>query len=688
MDNKLNILVIDDDDVDRMSVRRFLKTAGFKLAITEASDGKQGLEILKESAFDCAFLDYFLPDSNGLEILKAARADGIETPIIMLTGHGDVRLAVEMMQAGATDYLPKGEMSAENLSHSLNHAIKVYKLEQERAEAIAELTESNKRIVNILESISDAFFALDEKGCTTYINQQAERILQANRDALLGNNLVENLPSIASWFKEAMEKALIEKASVSCEGEYELLSIWLEVQIYPGNDGISVYFRDITKRKKSEEYLSHLANYDALTDLPNRVLLMDRLTQALTRAPWHKRSVAVLFCDLDRFKIINDTLGHNVGDHLLKTIASRFQESIRAGDTVSRLGGDEFVILLTDLAKPEDVGKITQKIIDRISDPLMLEGHEVFVTASIGISIFPDDGGDPNVLLKQADVAMYCAKDKGKNNYQMYSPELEAQTADRLTLESALRRSFERDELRVHYQPQIDIQTNIIIGVEALVRWEHPERGMISPADFLPIAEETGLIATIDEWVLKTACEQNVQWRKLGLPPIRVAVNLSDQIFHKNNLVKLVRKILTETNLAADGLELELTEAVVMSDVEHSLKILNQLREMGIQLAIDDFGTGYSSLGYLKHYPIHTVKIDRSFVNDITTDSNDAAIVEAIIAMSHKLKLNVLAEGVETDEQQNYLIKSECDFMQGFLFSRPLAADDFTELLKGQSNKR
>ncbi len=682
MEDKLNILIIDDDDVDRMSVRRFLKSAADEVRTTEACDGKEGLELLMQQSFDCAFLDYFLPDSDGLSILKQVRQAAIETPIIMLTGHGDERLAVEMMQAGASDYLPKGQMSTETLTHALQNTLRMHQLQQERTRAEAELNESNKRIVDILESISDAFFALDDQWHFTYLNQQAERLLQAKRDTLLKHDLNEMLPNLADWFKGAMERTMAEKVLVTCEGHYELLGKWLEAHIYPANEGISVYFRDITERKQVEERLNYLANYDGLTDLPNRTLLLDRFEQALTRAPWHKRSVAVLFCDLDRFKVVNDTLGHHVGDQLLKTIALRIVDCVRDGDTVSRLGGDEFVVLLTDLAKPEDVYKISQQILERVAKPLTLEDHEVYVSASIGICLFPEDGEDPNVLLKNADIAMYRAKQQGKNNYQMYSRVLDAKTADRLTLESSLRHAIENGELSAHYQPQVDLKSNQIIGAEALVRWQHPEMGMMSPADFLPIAEETGLIASIDHWVLRCACKQNRYWRDLGFPPMRVAVNLSDRLFHQPDLVQMVDEILQETGLPADGLELEITEAVVMHDVERALTTISQLREMGVQLAIDDFGTGYSSLSYLKRYPIHSVKVDRSFVRDITTDPDDVAIIEAIIAMAHKLKLNVVAEGVETTEQQDFLVQQNCDVMQGFLFSRPLPHEEFTALVK------
>ncbi len=680
MTDTLRILIIDDDDVDRMTVRRAIKSSGINAEMEEAPNGKTGLRLLQEQTFSCAFLDYLLPDSDGLSVLRAARAAGVGTPIVMLTGHGDERLAVEMMQAGANDYLPKGKITPESLSHSLRHAMRLHQAEQDRLAAERRLQDSNRRITDILESISDAFFAVSNDWRVTYINKEAEHLLHALRNDVLDQNLLERLPHLAPWFHEALLKAMNQKTPHTAEGFDEQSGLWLEAHSYPGNDGVSVYFRDISERKRTEERLSFLANYDALTGLPNRILLKDRLAQALARLPWQNRVLGVLFCDLDRFKLVNDTLGHNVGDHLLKEMARRMKLCTRSGDTVARLGGDEFVILLTDMARTEDIGTITQKIIDSLGQPLHLEGQEVFVTASVGISLYPTDSTDPDSLLKQADVAMYRAKELGKNGYQFYSPKMDAKHAQRLSLESALRHAMVREEFRVYYQPLVDLSSGRIVGAEALIRWQHPELGMISPMDFLPLAEETGLIIPIGNWVLHTACAQARAWAESGHPEIKMAVNLSNRQYRQDNLLGVVQRALETSGLAPEWLELELTEEIVMRNMKHSESLLADIRAMGVALAIDDFGTGYSSLGHLRRFPIQTVKIDRSFIIDLPGNADAAAITEAIIAMAHKLKLEVVAEGVETEAQRAFLQEQGCDIMQGYLFSPPVAAEKWDTL--------
>ncbi|MEQ6341685.1 MAG: EAL domain-containing protein [Gammaproteobacteria bacterium] len=685
MNELLRILIIDDDDVDRMTVLRACKSAGVIMHAEEAPNGKIGLELLKTHTFDCVFLDYLLPDSDGLTILRAARTAGVDTPIVMLTGHGDERLAVEMMQAGANDYLPKGKISPESLAHSLRHAMRLHQAEIDRQAVERKLQASNRRITDILESISDAFFAVTSDWCVTYVNKEAERLLQSRRADLLDQNLLERLPHFSPWFREALIKAMSQKTPLTAEGFDAQSGLWIEAHSYPGNDGISVYFHDITERKQAEERLSFLANYDALTSLPNRILLKDRLAQALARLPWQNRVLGVLFCDLDRFKIVNDTLGHNVGDHLLKEMARRLKQCVRSGDTVARLGGDEFVILLTDMARAEDVGTIAQKIIESLGQPLNLEGQEVFVTASVGISLYPTDSADPDTLLKKADVAMYRAKDMGKNGYQFYSPMMDAKHTQRLSLESAMRHGLAREEFRVFYQPLVELVSGRIVGAEALIRWQHPELGMISPMDFLPLAEETGLIIPIGNWVLHTACAQAQAWATSGHHGLRMAVNLSNRQYRQDNLLGAVRNALERTGLAPTCLELELTEEIVMRNMKHSSALLESIRAMGIALAIDDFGTGYSSLGHLRRFPIQTVKVDRSFITDLPGNTDAAAITEAIIAMAHKLKLEVVAEGVETEAQRAFLQEQGCDVMQGYLFSPPVPAEKWDALWLKQS---
>lgn len=440
-------------------------------------------------------------------------------------------------------------------------------------------------------------------------------------------------------------------------------------------------FRDITKRKQAEERLHYLANFDPLTRLPNRTLFSDRLSQALQRASWHKRSVAVLFLDLDRFKNINDTLGHALGDLVLKNVSERLTACVREGDTVARLGGDEFVLVLDNLAQEEDTRLIAHKILSTLSSPFNVEGHEFFVTTSIGIALYPNDGDTYESLIKNADTAMYRAKEKGKNNYQHYSPALNARISERLALETNLRRALERSEFELHYQPLVTPAWGRVVGVEALLRWKRPDIGMIPPSDFIPIAEETGLILPIGEWVLRTACTQNKAWQAAGLPPVRVAVNLSGGQFQQQHLVETISRILDQTGLSPEYLELELTESVIMKSTETTVTTLRQMDALGITISVDDFGTGYSSLSYLKRFPVSTLKIDRTFVGDLTTDPDDKAIVKAIITLAHSLKLWVVAEGVETQEQLAFLQSLQCDYVQGEFFSRPLPADQVASLL-------
>jgi diguanylate cyclase (GGDEF)-like protein len=434
-----------------------------------------------------------------------------------------------------------------------------------------------------------------------------------------------------------------------------------------------------------EEKLYHHAHYDPLTDLPNRTLLKDRLPQALVRAKRNDTQVAVLFLDLDRFKSINDSLGHAAGDLFLREITHRLTQCVRTVDTVARLGGDEFTIIVPDITADQDVTAditlIADKILSVIAQPFMLHGHEVSTTASIGIALCPQDADDYDELLKNADSAMYHAKSKGRGNYQFYSPDLNAAAIERLDMENSLRHALEQDQLELYYHPQVEISSGQIVGAEALLRWWHPKKGLIPPSEFIPLAEHTGLIVPIGEWVLKTACSQNKAWRDAGFAPIRVAINLAGRQFSDQDLVRNVERILRQTGLEPDGLELEITEGTVMEDTAMAIKILNDLKRMGLQVAIDDFGTGYSSLTYLKQFPIHTLKIDQSFVRDITTDRHDASIVATIIGLGHSLNLKVVAEGVETEEQLRMLRASRCDEFQGYRTSKPLPAREFEVLL-------
>ncbi len=430
-----------------------------------------------------------------------------------------------------------------------------------------------------------------------------------------------------------------------------------------------------------EEEMRHMAHHDALTDLPNRRLFIDIIRIESAQARRHRTSMALLFMDLDRFKEINDTLGHEVGDMLLKEVTTRLKATVRESDTVARTGGDEFNIILADITKAEVIGDITRKIIESFRKPFLLAGHELHMTTSIGISVYPDDSEDMDTLFRYADIAMYYAKELGRNNFQFYNTAINVRSLERMLMESWLRQSVERNELSVDYQPQVNISTRRIVCAEALVRWRHPERGLLEPASFIPIAEETGFITAIDKWVLRTVCTQFKSWIDAGLPPLCLTVNLSARQFQSPEFVSNITKVLEETGMPPAYLDLEITETTAMSDVERSVARLKELTKMGIHISIDDFGTGYSSLNYLKRLPIERLKIDKSFVRDITTDADDRTIVQTVTAMAHSMKMKVVAEGVETEEQLEFLSKTGCDEMQGFLFSEPLPADKLRELV-------
>jgi diguanylate cyclase (GGDEF)-like protein/PAS domain S-box-containing protein len=432
--------------------------------------------------------------------------------------------------------------------------------------------------------------------------------------------------------------------------------------------------RDVTERKRVEEHIEYQAYHDALTGLPNRRLFRDRLTVALAHARRLKHPLAVMFLDLDRFKLVNDTLGHSVGDELLKSVAVRLQAALREEDSVARMGGDEFTVLLGDLKTTDDAAKIAQKVLDTVAQPLIIDDTELFLTTSIGIAIFPSDGDTAEELLANADRAMYRAKDAGRSSYQMFTPAMNSRAVERLSLESDLRHAVDRNELELYYQPQINIASGRITGVEALVRWNRPGFGVVGPKDFIPVAEETRLIVPMGEWVLREACRQAKEWQNGGSPGFRMAVNLSPRQFQHSDLPQLIASALERSGLAPGDLELEITESLAMQNTTRTIATLHRLREMGVQIAIDDFGTGHSSLNYLRSFPIDSVKIDQEFVQEIEASAADRAIVSAVIGMARGLRLRVTAEGVETDRQLEFLREQGCEEVQGFLFGEPVPA--------------
>ena len=517
----------------------------------------------------------------------------------------------------------------------------------------------------------------------------AEEVLGRNWGFLLGEDSDQPaLKNIRAALRENKEgRALLR--NYRKDGRL----FWNDLHLAPVQDdsGIVTHFigilNDITETMRYQEELEHQANYDTLTDLPNRNLLKDRLAQAIVFAQRYKRALAVAFIDLDNFKLINDSLGHQAGDQLLKIVSTRIQSCVRASDTIARLGGDEFVLLLCDHSIDESVDGETvsvtlQRILHETALPYQIGPHEFFLSCSIGYSLLSNEGDTADLLLKNADMAMYRAKELGRNNIQPYVPELNEKIIRRLSLEGDLRRALENGEFFLCYQPQIDLVTRRIVGMETLIRWQHPQRGLISPVQFIPLAEETGLIVPIGAWVLRTACAQAKAWQDAGLPPVRLSVNLSARQFIQRDLIASIREVLEETGLSAEYLELELTESLIMHNAELFISTLREIREIGIELAVDDFGTGYSSLSYLKRFPINRLKIDQSFVRDVAGDADSGAISAAIIMLGHSLGLKVIAEGVETIEQLDFLQSSRCNEIQGFYFSRPLPAEEMRHFLE------
>jgi diguanylate cyclase (GGDEF)-like protein/PAS domain S-box-containing protein len=578
-----------------------------------------------------------------------------------------------------------------NEARSTNHALELAMSARQRVENA--LRKNRHQLKDFLDSAHDLIQSVSPDGHFLYVNRAWMKTLGYTKKEISTLSFADVIhPDHRIAVLETFQRAMHDEPVSAVEAVFHTKSgkaIAVEGRFRCQSErgtviAIQALFRDVTERKRWEETLEHQARHDSLTGLPNRTLLRDRLHDMLSRAPWRKSGLAVLFLDLDRFKTINDTLGHAVGDLLLKEVAVRLTSAVRYGDTVARLGGDEFVVMLADVAQPRDVVGVTQKILDVLSKPFLLDGHELSVSTSIGVSLYPADGEDPDVLLKNADAALYQAKEQGRNNCQYYSRDMNAKVEKRLQMERWLRHAVERNELVLHYQPRVNLENGRTTGVEALVRWRHPDLGTIPPEEFIPLAEDTGLIEPIGEWVLRTACAQHRAWQAAGLSPIRVAVNLSARQLQQPNFVERIRHALTDTGQSPQLLELELTESVLMTHAETTIKTLGELDAMGVALSIDDFGTGYSSLSYLNRLPIRTLKIDRSFICNMTHNPKDATIVAAITSLGHSLQLNVVAEGVETNAQLQFLRSIRCDEMQGYVFSKPLPAEELIAFLRAR----
>jgi len=567
----------------------------------------------------------------------------------------------------------------------------------QRAHALDRLRESEERFASTMALAAIGIAHVEEGGRFRYVNPQLCSMLGYTEQELLAMSVKDlSHPGDANATDDlrhqlrsgGIQSFKMEKRYLRKDGS----SIWVGLTIACKRDrnGACLYdisvVEDISTRKRAEERIQYLATHDGLTGLPNRLMFMQLLALSIETARRYGRTLAVLFIDLDRFKVINDTLGHEAGDVLLRELSVRLRECLRAADVVARLGGDEFVVLLQEIDQAR-AASVAREILGVVMKPVVILGQECRVTASIGICLHPDGGQDDQAIMKNADMAMYLAKEEGKNNFQFFTSGMKPQSVERLSLETHLRRALELNELSLHYQAKVNFKSGAITGVEALLRWQNPELGSVPPVRFIPLAEETGLIVPIGAWVLRAACAQSVAWQKQGLPPVCLSVNLSMRQLADEGLVAEIERVLAETGLAAELLELEVTESMIMHNSERAVRVLTAIKSLGVRLAIDDFGTGYSSLAHLKRFPIDTLKVDRSFIREVPNDAEDRAIAEAIIAMGKTLSLTVVAEGVETPEQQAFLSDRQCDEMQGYHFSTPVAAQDFAELLRSHSPK-
>lgn len=667
-----------------------LCSAGLKRLAEERKPGGQTVDPIA-----AVLVDLFLPDSRGIDTFDRLFQLAPEIPILVLSASQDEDVAKLAVQRGAHEYLLKAHLDGDLLSKTLRSMV-------ERAANAEALFEEKERAQVTLNSIGDGVISTDVAGRVTYLNAVAENMTGWALEEAAGRPFEEVLRVADVATRESVQNpmtlAILENKTVGLKSNCVLIrrdgtEAAVEDSAAPIHDrrgrvtGAVMVLRDVSMTRALSLKMAHLAQHDSLTDLPNRIVLNDRLTQALALARRHQQKLALLFLDLDRFKSVNDSLGHAIGDRLLQSVAERLLACVRGSDTVSRQGGDEFVILLSEVACPADAAVSAEKILLALSMPHRIDQRDLHLTASIGIVTYPDDGMEAETLLKHADLAMYRAKATGRNSYRFFEPDMSGNTAYRQSLESGLHRAIERHEFVLHYQPTMSLDSGELIGVEALIRWRHPQRGLVPPAQFVPIAEESGFIAAIGLWVLHEACRQSRAWRAAGLPPMRIAINISTVELRDKGFVERVGGILEEHGLVPQDLELELTETFLMHDSNSAAAVLHSLSDLGVRIALDDFGTGYSSLSHLKRFPIDTLKIDRSFVRNLPTDADDASIVSAVIGMGKGLQVRVVAEGVETQGQLAFLRKWGCPEGQGYYFSRPVNAREFTDLLRRSATK-
>jgi PAS domain S-box-containing protein len=701
-------LIVDDDVAMRLLIRQTLELLGF--ACHEADNGIAALERFDQIAPDIVLLDVVMPGMDGYALCSELRRrpTGAFVPILMLTGLDDPDSINRAYEVGATDFISK-PINWGILGHRIRYILRAN-------QAFSDLEKNRESLENAQRIAHLGSWEWELPRDTVHWSDETYRILGIAPDAIA--------PSFSAFlhYVHPDDRHAIQESMRRLLKMREFVGQVVRIRRHDGSvrharlqgvrhldsagsvTRLSGTIQDVTEIKEAEERIRHLAYYDGITGLPNRQFFIERLQQALIHAKRYQRLLGLLSLDLDQFKRINDTLGHSAGNELLLSVSQRLSDAVRAPDTfahdgvetifghdgaatVARLGGDEFSLLITDLTHYHDAAKVARRLLEELRKPFRVAKQEVFVSVSVGLALYPLDGDDAETLIKNAGAAMHFAKDQGRDNYQFYSRVMNATALEKLSMEAQLRKALERDELLLHYQPKIRPATGEIVGLEALIRWKHPELGLVPPAQFIPLAEETGLIVSIGEWVLLNACRQNQDWQRLGYPPVHVAVNIASLHFRQGTLGQSVATALQKSGLHPSWLELEVTESMLMDSAETTLATLSTLKGMGVRLAIDDFGTGYSSLSYLKRFPIDALKIDRSFVKDLPREAEDAAIAKAIIAMAHSLKLEVVAEGVETAEQLAFLQQHGCDLVQGFLFGKPMAAAALHDLLASKKLK-
>ncbi len=678
----LRVLIVEDTEDDAWLLVRSLQRAGYELTYERVDTAEAMAAAMTEQVWDLVISDYSMPNFSAPAALAVLKESGLDIPFIVLSGNIGEETAVESMRAGAHDYVMKGNTA--RLLPAIDRELREAEGRRRRRRAEEELRESERRFRSIFLNAVAGMATLAADGSFLQVNPAFCKMFKYTEAELLGKTTFDithpaDIVLTRRLFSEAAagqrQAVDYEKRFLCKDGE----TVWGHVaNCWLFDDQRRVTFcvslvHDITPHHKAQQEIRQLAYFDTLTGLPNRQLFRDRCRDVLERAG--RNQVGLLVLDLDRFKGINDTFGHEVGDQLLKVVSERLTDCLQKGETLARLGPDEFALVLPQVDGPESFSLRAQKMLHCLAEPIELEQQPTYCSASVGLALYPTDSDNVDTLIKHAGIALHKAREQGTGSYRFYSPEMNLVTCQRLAMENRLRQALDRRELSLHYQPQIDLQSGRVIGMEALLRWDSAELGSIPPSRFIPLAEETGLILPIGEWVLETACKQARQWHQAGFHNLRMAVNISARQFKQADFIERLNHILQAADLDPEHLEVELTESIVMERSEDTLLTLTDLKVRGIKLAIDDFGTGYSMLSYLKYFPIDRIKIDRSFVRDITTNSDDAAITEAIVVMAHSLKLKVGAEGVETEGQLEFLRRCGCEEVQGYYFSRPQPAE-------------